>query len=247
MAAVADMAMPWRGVLLAPPPNISHGCWQADTFYGRAGCSSSVIRRTLVMSRRPPAMNDSRIKQAFLEQRAALARYLRARSLSQDDAEDIVQDLYLKLDSYDGGPIGEPRAYLYRMAHNLLLDRRRSAMRRVRREEQWSGSDLGLTADIDDAPGADQIIAARQQLTAVTGAINRLPERTRDIFRRFRLDEQTQQAIADEIGISKSAVEKHIYRAYRAIHAARNDHDAPLDATCHDPQRLADMGSTDHD
>ena len=47
--------------------------------------------------------------------------------------------------------------------------------------------------------------------------LDALPERTRTIFRRFRIDGEPQRLIADELGISVSAVEKHLARAYQAI------------------------------
>jgi RNA polymerase sigma-70 factor (ECF subfamily) len=41
------------------------------------------------------------------------------------------------------------------------------------------------------------------------------------IFRRFRIEGEQQRAIAAELGISISAVEKHLARAYKDISAAR--------------------------
>ncbi len=56
-----------------------------------------------------------------------------------------------------------------------------------------------------------------------------MPERTRTIFRRFRIDGQQQSVIAAELGISVSAIEKHLARAYKEISAARLrlDEEAP--------------------
>jgi RNA polymerase sigma-70 factor (ECF subfamily) len=63
-----------------------------------------------------------------------------------------------------------------------------------------------------------------------------LPERTRAIFRRFRLDGEPQRRIAEDIGISVSAVEKHLARAYEAIAAAK----LRLDGVRRDPRHLSD-------
>ena len=76
-------------------------------------------------------MSEDGLKALFLDQRPALTRYLLARGMSPADADDLIQDLYLKLDGYRGGPVGEPRAYLYRMTHNLFLDHRRFSPRRT--------------------------------------------------------------------------------------------------------------------
>jgi len=73
---------------------------------------------------------DGLLGAALIAHRAALLRYFIARRVPPDEAEDILQDLVVKLASHASGPIAEPRAYLYRMAENLLLDRIRSEGRR---------------------------------------------------------------------------------------------------------------------
>jgi RNA polymerase sigma-70 factor (ECF subfamily) len=171
----------------------------------------------------------------FMASRPALLRFMQLRGVSADEAEDLAQDLYLKLEDLTVGPIAEPRAYLYRMAENLLLDRRRAAIRRARREEQWSqaGTDL-QTSPGDPATAADDALIARQQLHIIQSALARLPERTVEIFRRFRIEGERQKHIAAELGISVSAVEKHLQRAYDVVLAVKVRADEENDA----PRRL---------
>lgn len=186
------------------------------------------------------------LERIFLDLRPALARYLLTRGLPTADVEDLLQDVFLKLGSHTG-PIDEPRAYLYRMTHNLLLDRRRSADRRVRRDDEWSSGGTGVASESDPQPSAEHRLIAREQLAAMVAAIAALPVRTGDIFRRYRLDGQTQQAIAGDIGISKSAVEKHLYRAFAVLASARAAFDdRSRDATTGLPERQRDM-RTGHD
>lgn len=178
----------------------------------------------------------------FMEGRPALLRFVQLRGASADEAEDLVQDLYVKLESLVVGPIAEPRAYLYRMADNLLLDRRRAAIRRARREEHWSQGEPGSHAwPHDPAVAADDALIARQQLHIVERAIASLPERTGEIFRRFRIDGLRQKHIAAELGISVSAVEKHLQRAYAAVLAARAQADEENDP----PRRLGHESESD--
>ena len=162
------------------------------------------------------------LKSLFMASRPALLRFLRMRGASAEEAEDLVQDLYLKLEGLTVGPIAEPRAYLYRMADNLLLDRRRAAIRRARREELWSQDGPGSQASPGDAAAAaDDALIARQQLHIVEAALASLPERTVEIFRRFRIEGERQKRIAADFGISVSAVEKHLQRAYDVVLAVR--------------------------
>lgn len=177
---------------------------------------------------------------AILEHRGALLRYLAARRVAADEAEDILQDLFVKLASQTIGPVGEPRAYLYRMTENLLLDRHRSARRRAGREQAWTTAQLGPAADADDRPSAEQVLIARERLAGVAAALAALPERTVQIFRRYRIDGCAQKDIAAELGISLSAVEKHLQRAYRTLVEA----EARLDADMPPPRRPEDRNET---
>lgn len=187
-----------------------------------------------------PEVASDGLRAAILEHRTALIRYLTARRVPPDEAEDIVHDLYVKLENQPAGPVAEPRAYLYRMAENLLLDRRRSAGRRTSREQAWSTAQRGPARDADDRPSAEAVLIGRERLAAVTEALAALPERTVMVFRRYRIDGAAQKDIADELGISLSAVEKHLQRAYRAVIEAQ----ARLDADMTPPRRPEDMSET---
>jgi len=174
------------------------------------------------------------LKGAFLQHRPALLRYLSARRIPAEEAEDMLQDLFVKLGSHPAGSVAEPRAFLYRMAENLLLDRRRSAERRIRREEAWSSAQLGAMREADDRPSAERVLIARERLSLVSDALAALPDRTRLVFRRFRIDGVPQREIAAELGISLSAVEKHLQKAYQMVVETQ----ARLDADVPHPQRL---------
>ena len=170
------------------------------------------------------------LRTALLEHRPALLRYFIARRVPPDEAEDVLQDLVVKIESHDYGPVAEPRAYLYRMAENLLLDRIRSDGRRRGREQAWVAAQAGEALDRDDRPSPERGLIARQRLAMVSAALAALPERTLHVFRRYRIDGVPQREIAGEIGISLSAVEKHLQKAYRAVVETqkRLDADVPV-------------------
>jgi RNA polymerase sigma-70 factor (ECF subfamily) len=175
-------------------------------------------------------MIDSGLYEAFLRMRPALHRYLLRRGAREDEAEDVLQEVSLVLLSGKTGPVSEVGGYLYRMASNRFLLHRRGAGRRARREEDWTDANLGDPPDLDEQPSAETSLIAREQLAILQSVVDGLPERTRTIFRRFRVDGESRPAIAADLGISISAVEKHLARAYEAICAIRLrlDEDKPL-------------------
>ena len=134
-----------------------------------------------------------------------------------EEAEDILQDLYVKLEGLKPGPVAEPRAYLHRMAENLLYDRRRTAGWRTSREEAWVASQLGVSREADSRPSAERELIAREELRLISQALAALPDRTLQIFRLYRLDGLRQREIAAQLGISVSSVEKHLRRAYQLV------------------------------
>lgn len=162
----------------------------------------------------------SGLEAVFLENRLALLRFLRARGAG-DAAEDMLQELWVKAAAGVAGPVAEPLAYLYRTANNLMLDRRRSALRGARRDALWSE-----TRDENGRPDGEHRLIAREQLAVVEETLRNLGERTDAIFRRYRLDGHGQRDIAAEFGLSLSAVEKHLQKAYRALSDLRRQFDA---------------------
>ena len=177
----------------------------------------------------------------FAAMRPALLRYLSARGAGAAEAEDVLQDVYLTLHDGLTGPVAEPRAYLYRTATNRLLDSRRAGARRSKRESIWVELNSGTTIEEDGRPSAEAVLLGRERLGIVEHHLGQLPERTVAIFRRFRVGGEAQRAIASDLGISVSAVEKHLQTAYRAVMAAK----AALDAEPVASRRLIVEGSGD--
>jgi RNA polymerase sigma-70 factor (ECF subfamily) len=155
----------------------------------------------------------------FLRNRAMIARYLRARGAGEL-TDDLLQELWMKVAAMPvDADVTDPTSYLFRMAHNLMLDRHRAGRRRADRDHQYHAiSDL-TGAGHDPSPSPDRALIAKQQLAEVDRVLKSLGERTDYIFRRHRVDEVPQREIASELGITLSAVEKHLQKAYRAVRA----------------------------
>lgn len=173
-------------------------------------------------------MGVADLESVFLAHRNALQRFLRARCGDATEAEDLLQELWFKLANATA-PIAEPLAYLYSMADNLVLDRRRSAQRRERRDDAWVDLAGGGSGGISDAPSAERQVIAKSQLAQIAVIFDQLGERTTAIFKSYRIDGEGQREIAAQHGISLSAVEKHLQKAYRAVLQIRDRLDAEMD------------------
>jgi RNA polymerase sigma-70 factor (ECF subfamily) len=163
-------------------------------------------------------MSSGGLKAVFLSERPMLLRLLSSRLGDPDLAQDLLQELWLKLESTATGPLADPAAYLFRMAANLALDHRRSTARRIQREQGWSE----VQPTHSEYATAEDTLISRERLGEMERSIAALPERTAAIFRSYRFDGVSRKEIAADLAISVSAVEKHLQRAYRAIHILRD-------------------------
>jgi len=172
-------------------------------------------------------MTDHGLEAVFLDSGPALLRFLTARGAGAE-ADDLLQELWIKVSTASSGPIANPLAYLYRMADNLMLDRRRETQRRLRRDDAWSDMSAGAVAGVSDQPSAERVMIARERMAQVDRILDALGDRTAAIFRSHRIDGVSQRAVAAAMGISLSAVEKHLQKAYRALVELREAEDAAL-------------------
>ena len=164
------------------------------------------------------------LSQIFMANRAALLRFLRARGAGED-AEDLLQDIWMKLQAKDVGPVADPLPYLYRTANNLMLDRYRSASRRERREQDWAAGAGGVMADPTEEVPVDERMILNQRLEEAQAVLRELGPRVELVFRRFRLEGVGPRVIAEELGISLTTVEKDLQKAYRAMLALKQKMD----------------------
>ena len=167
-------------------------------------------------------MNDdspSPLVSAYLLKRQDLLRYFTMRLNSEAAAEDVVQDIYLRIVTANVGVVENPSAFLYRLGTNLMLDRLKQQRRSASRDDAWHGARYMRVGgeDMTNDPPAEEALAARQRLLRMMAAIEALPPQCRRAFRLHKLDGLSHAETAAAMGISRSAVEKHISSALRAL------------------------------
>jgi RNA polymerase sigma-70 factor (ECF subfamily) len=160
--------------------------------------------------------------ETYMARRASLIRFFAARAASQAAAEDLVQELYLKLATRPPGVEAEnPTALLYRIALNLLRDRARGEIRAAARDADWRGAHHASVAgeDVADEAPADEAAASRQRLRRLVEAVAELPPQMQRAFTLHKLDGLSHVQTAQAMGLSVKSVEKHISAALSRLTA----------------------------
>lgn len=148
-----------------------------------------------------------------------LRRFVRTRVGNRQDAEDVIQEAYLRVLRYSAEHEIENRErLLFSAARNLAVDNRRRQRARERSVEKCAV----FASRAGEWPPVDDVVDVWQRLTSVEAAIAQLPPRCREVFLMHRIDGMSYSEIARHLAISVSAVEKHLARACLLIDAKVN-------------------------
>ncbi|HTI66020.1 MAG TPA: sigma-70 family RNA polymerase sigma factor [Caulobacteraceae bacterium] len=157
---------------------------------------------------------------SYVEHRPMLVRLFSARTGSAAAAEDLVQDIYVRIADLDGdAPVVNGIGYLYRVGWNLMLDARRGARRSAARESHWTETVTARvgTETVMEEPSAEAAIDAKRRLEQIVQALEELPPQVQRAFRLHKFDGLSHAQVAAVMGVSRSSVEKHISRALRRL------------------------------
>ena len=140
---------------------------------------------------------------------------------SAADAEDAVQDAFLRWQAADREHIEVPEAWLTKVVTNLSLDRLRSAkIRRERAVGAWLPEPL---LDGDPMLGPADTFEQRESVTlAVLTLMERLPPVERAVYVLREAFSYSHAEIAEILDITESASQQHAHRARRHVTAERN-------------------------
>jgi RNA polymerase sigma factor (sigma-70 family) len=144
--------------------------------------------------------------------RRPLMKFFLRRVRDRQDAEDLTQEVFARaLGSGQLTRLQRPDSFLFTVATNLLRDRHRSSSRRSALST-WVDTPVESWDPVEDR-GPERVLEGYESLQEALEVLNQLPERTRDIFILFQLENMKQKDIASLFGTTQKAVEKHVLKA----------------------------------
>jgi len=145
----------------------------------------------------------------------ALRRHFQKRGADQD-TDDLIQEVFLRLQtSADQADIDNVERYLFRTANNVLANHLRHG-----RIHRLSFDASGEERDWADDISPERVVMGRQAVAQLIVGLRTMGPRAREAFLFHRFEEMTYPAIALQMGISLSGVEKLIIRALEHLGAA---------------------------
>src|SRR5262245_54191388 len=172
-----------------------------------------------------PAVKDRGLAAVLRACRSAVARFF-GRMVSRHDVDDMLQEAFTR--SYEAAgksTLRNPRAFLLRTATNLAVNPlARSGSRAGAPNEELQWPELQQLS----AEAADSALDAKQRFVVFCRAVGGLPEECRRAFILKKVYGLSQQDIADRLGITPSAVEKHLAKGLLMCRDYMDQVGAPL-------------------
>ena len=150
------------------------------------------------------------VSELFREHNRMLVGYLRSRLGSEQEAKEVAQEAYVRvLQLHEPGAPGLLRAYLFKTAANLAVDRLRHRRVRQRSEEQPQlFEELNPTGGELDDP-AEQLLA-REQADQLLRILQELPVKCQQVMNLHRFEGASQRDVSLRLGISERMVRRYV-------------------------------------
>lgn len=149
------------------------------------------------------------VERLFREHNEALIRFLRGRVGSQNEAREVAQEAYVRLLSLDQpGAVSYLRAFLFKTAANIAIDRRR---RHQNFDKVTGGGQLFMELAENRTP--ERQLSGEQALSRLSALVEAMPPKCRQAFVLNQIHGLDAATIATQLGITDSMVRKYVVRA----------------------------------
>lgn len=157
-------------------------------------------------------MNAQEFKQRFMPFHRLLYRVAFHLTGNVQDAEDLLQDTYLKLWQKRNDLRDEAinQAYLVTLMRNLLRDQQRL-------KHIDSSAELRNELSPPDERSLEGQIAARDEASQMKNLINQLPKRDKEIIRMHLMEERTYDEIEQDTGLSQGNIRIIVMRTKQKL------------------------------
>src|ERR1700738_2065839 len=159
---------------------------------------------------------EEQITQLLEELRQPVRRYLLCLNVSSMEAEEIIQDTFLRLyrHLHSGGREDNLRGWIFRVAHNISINE-------LKRRKYVGSSDPRQEADpsalsIDPAPNPEELLLRKERMVRTHAAISALSERQKQCLY-LRAEGFRYREIAELLGVTVSTVAELLHRAIKKL------------------------------
>ncbi len=153
--------------------------------------------------------NEQVFDQFFKSHAKLLRNYIYYKFGDLEQAEDIVQDSFIKLwNNCSSVTIDKAKSYIYTVATNLGI----SITRHQKVRFKYQDYILQSKTDINNE-SPEFVALEKEYMTTLKKAIAELPDRQREVFLLSRIDKKTYKEIAELSGVSVKAIEKLMHKA----------------------------------
>ena len=158
--------------------------------------------------------DDWFVREVLVHERA-LSLFLQRSWPHRDEWHDLRQEVYARVYEAAGRTRPDaPKAFLFATARHLMTDRlRRSRVVSIEPVGDFESSNVYLIDEVSP----ERWTGTRQALKRVVEALDRLPDRCREVVWLRRVEELPQKDVASRLGISEKTVEKHLAKGMRLI------------------------------
>jgi RNA polymerase sigma factor (sigma-70 family) len=156
------------------------------------------------------------------QMRPALVKYFKRKTGSAVEAEDLAQDVLVRaLTHADWKSRDQAKGYIFRTAVNRWRDRRR----RLQTHGMNVPWDEGSIEESGAQSPPECVLIVREELNQVIRVLEDLNERTRTVLMLIKLEQMRVATVAEMLGISVSAVNKHLSKGIARLAELRRQQD----------------------
>lgn len=159
-----------------------------------------------------PMTSTQLITEAYADYHRSVYLYIYYKINSQEEAEDLSQDVFLHLMDYKQMLRPETvKPFIYTIARNLVTD----YLRRYYKKQEITSYIYDVTERSSNE--TENGIIARDLLAHEIMKLKKLPQQRRKIYAMYRFGEQSTSDIAVNLNLSRRTVENHLFISRKEV------------------------------